>query len=65
MEGVANLVKRATNQQMMYNKYTSEQKLVYYKRVKLYSATKSGSLASGITERTAQRWIRKLKEDKD
>lgn len=38
---------------------------MYYNRVKLYSAAKSGRLAGRIAERTAQKWTRRLKEDKD
>ncbi|KAI8967374.1 hypothetical protein BDF20DRAFT_840228 [Mycotypha africana] len=34
-------------------------------RVKLFNAAKSGRLAGGIAERTAQKWAKKLKEDKD
>ncbi|KAI8080684.1 uncharacterized protein B0P05DRAFT_636906, partial [Gilbertella persicaria] len=38
---------------------------VYYNRIKLFNAAKSGRLAGGIAERTAQKWSKKLKEDKD
>ncbi|KAG0961480.1 hypothetical protein G6F61_009320 [Rhizopus arrhizus] len=31
----------------------------------LYNAAKSGRLAGGIAERTAQKWAKRLKEDKD
>ncbi|KAI9470112.1 MAG: hypothetical protein EXX96DRAFT_492081 [Benjaminiella poitrasii] len=50
-----------------YNGYSNEQKLlfVYYNRVKLFNAAKSGGLAGGIAERTAQKWVKRLKEDKD
>jgi hypothetical protein len=34
-------------------------------RVKLFNAAKSGRLAGGIAERTAQKWAKRLKEDKD
>ncbi|KAG1206990.1 hypothetical protein G6F35_011095 [Rhizopus arrhizus] len=33
--------------------------------VKLFNAAKSGRLAGGIAERTAQKWAKRLKEDKD
>ncbi|KAG1147980.1 hypothetical protein G6F37_002270 [Rhizopus arrhizus] len=38
---------------------------VYYNRIKLLNAAKSGRLTGGISERTAQKWAKKLKEDKD
>ena len=67
MEDVANLVGTVKKQQTSYNNYSSEQRLlfVYYNRVKLYNAAKSGRLAGGIAERTAQKWAKRLKEDKD
>ncbi|KAG1328514.1 hypothetical protein G6F62_008114 [Rhizopus arrhizus] len=67
MEDVANLVGTVKKQQTSYNNYNSEQRLlfVYYNRVKLYNAAKSGRLAGGIAERTAQKWAKRLKEDKD
>lgn len=66
MEDVANLVGKVKKQQTSYNNYSSEQRLlfVYYNRVKLYNAAKSGRLAGGIAERTAQKWAKRLKEDK-
>ncbi|KAG1077518.1 hypothetical protein G6F42_024792 [Rhizopus arrhizus] len=33
--------------------------------IKLSNAAKSGRLAGGVVERTAQKWARRLKEDKD
>ncbi|KAI9279891.1 hypothetical protein BY458DRAFT_501996 [Sporodiniella umbellata] len=40
-----------------YKNYSNEQKLlfVYYNRVKLFNAAKSGRLAGGIAERTVQK----------
>ncbi|GAA5817014.1 hypothetical protein MFLAVUS_010549 [Mucor flavus] len=34
-------------------------------QIKLFNAAKSGCLAGGINDRTAQKWAKKLKEDKD
>jgi hypothetical protein len=64
MENVIDVMKK---QIKVYNKYSNEQKLlfVYYNRTKLLSAAKSGRLAGGICERTAQKWAKRLKEDKD
>lgn len=65
MEEAARAVK---TQKKHYYDYSSEQKLlfVYYNdRVKLFNAAKSGRLAGGIAERTAQKWAKRLKEDKD
>jgi hypothetical protein len=60
MEEVAAIVKKQIKH---YNRYSNEQKLlfVYYNRVKLFNAAKSGRLAGGIAERTAQKWAKKLK----
>jgi hypothetical protein len=55
MEDVIDVMKK---QIKVYNKYSKEQKL-------LLSAAKSGRLAGGICERTAQKWAKRLKEDKD
>jgi hypothetical protein len=38
---------------------------VYYNRIKLFNAAKSGRLADGINKRIAQKWTKKLKENKD
>lgn len=67
MQDVAALAKMVTKQSSHYRNYSSEQKLlfVYYNRVKLLNAAKSGRLAGGIAERTAQKWAKRLKEDKD
>ncbi|KAG1350098.1 hypothetical protein G6F62_003375 [Rhizopus arrhizus] len=67
MEDVTNLAEKIKKQYTTYNNYSNEQKLpfVYYNRVKLYNAAKSGRLAGGIAERTAQKWAKRLKEDKD
>ncbi|KAI8097902.1 uncharacterized protein B0P05DRAFT_447952, partial [Gilbertella persicaria] len=64
MEEVIAIVKK---QKRVHHKYSNEQKLafVYYNRIKLFNAAKSGRLAGGIAERTAQKWAKKLKEDKD
>ncbi|PHZ07671.1 uncharacterized protein RHIMIDRAFT_273902 [Rhizopus microsporus ATCC 52813] len=64
MEEASRVVK---TQKKHYNGYFSEQKLlfVYYNRVKLFNAAKSGRLARGIAELTAQKWAKRLKEDKD
>lgn len=65
MEEIATNVK--INSGRSYNNYTNDQKLlfVYYNRIKLFKAAKSGRLAGGVAERTAQKWARRLKEDKD
>ncbi|KAI9484108.1 MAG: hypothetical protein EXX96DRAFT_617057 [Benjaminiella poitrasii] len=64
MEEAARVVK---TQKKHYNSYSSKQKLlfVYYNRVKLFNAVKSNRLAGGIAERTAQKWAKRLKKDKD
>ncbi|KAG1056191.1 hypothetical protein G6F43_001897 [Rhizopus delemar] len=64
MEEVIAVVKK---QIKIYHRYSNEQKLlfVYYNRIKLFNAAKSGRSAGGINERTAQKWAKKLKEDKD
>jgi hypothetical protein len=64
MEEVIAVVK---NQIKIYHRYSNEKKLlfVYYNRTKLFDAAKSGRLAGGINERTAQKWVKKLKEDKE
>ncbi|KAG1048491.1 hypothetical protein G6F43_009119 [Rhizopus delemar] len=64
MEKVVERVKLQGNN---YNKYSNEQKLlsVYFNRVKLFNAAKSGRLAGGIAERTAQKWAKRFKEDKN
>lgn len=64
MEKVLERVKLQGNN---YNKYSNEQKLlsVYFNRVKLFNAAKSGRLAGGIAERTAQKWAKRFKEDKN
>ena len=64
MEDVIATVKKQTKS---YQRYSNEQKLlfVYYNRIKLFNAAKSGRLVGGISERTAQKWAKKLKEDKD
>ncbi|OAD65840.1 hypothetical protein PHYBLDRAFT_175804 [Phycomyces blakesleeanus NRRL 1555(-)] len=57
IEDVANLLKRiAHNRKPLF---------VYYNRVKLYSAAKFGSLVGGSAERTAQKWAKRFKEDKN
>ncbi|KAI9358757.1 hypothetical protein BD770DRAFT_386898 [Pilaira anomala] len=58
---------KAKQQIKLYKSYSNKQKLlfVYYNRVKLFNAAKSGRLAGGIAERTAQKWAKKLKVDKD
>ncbi|EIE85106.1 hypothetical protein RO3G_09816 [Rhizopus delemar RA 99-880] len=63
MEEMSETVKQQTKS--YYN--SNEQKLlfVYMNRVKLFNAAKSGRLAGGIAERTAQKWAKRLKEDKD
>ncbi|KAI9253617.1 hypothetical protein BY458DRAFT_462534, partial [Sporodiniella umbellata] len=55
------------NSSRSYNNYTNDQKLlfVYYNRIELFKAAKSGRLAVGVPERTVQKWARRLKEDKD
>ena len=55
MEDVTNLAEKIKKQYTTYNNYSNEQKLlfVYYNRVKLYNAAKSGRLAGGIAEQTA------------
>lgn len=60
MEDVISTVKKQTKS---YNKYSNDQKLlfVYYNRIKLFNAAKSGRLAGGINDRTAQKWAKKLK----
>lgn len=62
MEDITTIVKIQTK---VYHKYSNEQKLlfVYYNRIKLFNAAKSGRLAGGINERTAQKWAKKLKEE--
>ncbi|KAG2194542.1 hypothetical protein INT46_009205 [Mucor plumbeus] len=64
MENVITTVKKQTKR---YHRYSNEQKLlfVYYSRIKLFNTAKSGRLAGGISERTAQKWAKKFKEDKD
>ncbi|KAI8060615.1 uncharacterized protein B0P05DRAFT_590726 [Gilbertella persicaria] len=64
MEEVIAIVKK---QKRVHYKHSNEQKLafVYYNRIKLFNAAKSGRLAGSIAERTTQKWARKLKEDKD
>ncbi|OAD71612.1 hypothetical protein PHYBLDRAFT_170276 [Phycomyces blakesleeanus NRRL 1555(-)] len=64
MEEVIAIVKK---QKRLHHKYSNEQKLtfVYYNRIKLFNTAKSGCLAGGIAKRTAQKWAKKLKEDKD
>ncbi|KAG1048041.1 hypothetical protein G6F43_009546 [Rhizopus delemar] len=63
MEEMSETVKQQTKS--YYN--SNEQKLlfVYMNRIKLFNAAKSGRLAGGIAERTAQKWAKRLKEDKD
>ncbi|KAI9470686.1 MAG: hypothetical protein EXX96DRAFT_653783 [Benjaminiella poitrasii] len=65
MEEMSETVKQQIKKS--YYKYSNEQKLlfVYMNRVKLFNAAKSGRLASGIAERTTQKWAKRLKEDKD
>ncbi|KAI9020052.1 hypothetical protein CLU79DRAFT_704387 [Phycomyces nitens] len=65
MEEIATNVK--INSGRNYNNYTNDQKplSVYYNRIKLFNAAKSGRLAGSVPERTAQKWARRLKEDKD
>ncbi|KAI9258512.1 hypothetical protein BY458DRAFT_440921, partial [Sporodiniella umbellata] len=55
------------NRGRSYNNYTNDQKLlfVYYNRIKLFKAAKSGRLAGGVAERAAQKWAKRLKEDED
>ncbi|KAI9476452.1 MAG: hypothetical protein EXX96DRAFT_487048 [Benjaminiella poitrasii] len=55
MEDVANLVGTV-------KKHEQRLLFVYYNRVKLYNAAKSGRLAGGIAERTVQKWAKRLKE---
>jgi hypothetical protein len=64
MEDVVVIVKK---QKKIYHRYSNEQNLlfVYYNRIKLFNAAKSGRLADGISERTTRKWAKKLKEDKD
>ncbi|KAI9472312.1 MAG: hypothetical protein EXX96DRAFT_489075, partial [Benjaminiella poitrasii] len=64
MEDVIVTVKKQTKS---YHRYSNEQKLlfVYYNKIKLFNAAKSGRLAGGISQRAAQKWAKKLKEDKD
>ncbi|KAI8060371.1 uncharacterized protein B0P05DRAFT_574740 [Gilbertella persicaria] len=64
MEEVIAIVKK---QKRVYHKYSNEQKLafMYYNQIKLFNTAKSGRLAGGIAERTAQKWDKKLKEDRD
>ncbi|KAI9358826.1 hypothetical protein BD770DRAFT_455362 [Pilaira anomala] len=64
MEVVIATVKKQTKS---YHNYSNEQKLlfVYYNRIKLFNAAKSGRFAGGINNRTAQKWAKKLKKDKD
>ncbi|KAI9485970.1 MAG: hypothetical protein EXX96DRAFT_645854 [Benjaminiella poitrasii] len=38
---------------------------VLFYQIKLFNAAKSGRLAGGINDRTAQKWAKKLTEDKD
>ncbi|CEP17361.1 hypothetical protein [Parasitella parasitica] len=66
-EQMEEAIDRVKTRTKTYNVYTNDQKLrfVYYNRVKLSNAAKSGRLAGGIAERTAQKWAKKLKEDKD
>lgn len=66
-EGLDVEMEEIAHKSKQYKSYSNEQKLlfVYYNRVKLFSAAKSGRLAGGIAERTAQKWAKKLKEDKD
>lgn len=67
MQDIAALEKAAVRLSGCYNDYSSEKKLLFvcYNRVKLFNAAKSGRLAGGIAERTAQKWAKRLKEDKD
>jgi hypothetical protein len=67
MQDVAALIKMVTKKSSHYGDYSNEQKLlfVYYNRVKLFNAAKSDRLAGGIAERTAKKWAKRLKEDKD
>ncbi|KAG1472438.1 hypothetical protein G6F56_001537 [Rhizopus delemar] len=64
MEDVISTVKK---QAKSYRNYSNDQKLlfVYYNKIKLFNAAKSGRLSGGINDRTAQKWAKKLKEDKD
>ena len=54
MEDVIATVKKQTKS---YHRYPNEQKLlfVYHNKIKLFNAAKSGRLAGGISERTAQK----------
>ncbi|KAG1165121.1 hypothetical protein G6F36_013485 [Rhizopus arrhizus] len=63
-EEIANTVKL---QRKVYNKYSNELKplFVYMNRIKLFNDANSGRLANGIAKRTAQKWAKRLKEDKD
>ncbi|KAI9359896.1 hypothetical protein BD770DRAFT_409580 [Pilaira anomala] len=63
MKDIINIVK---NQTKVYHKYSNEQKLlfVYYNRIKVFSVAKSGHLAGGINERTAQNGPRNSKRTK-
>ncbi|ORE00826.1 hypothetical protein BCV72DRAFT_96129, partial [Rhizopus microsporus var. microsporus] len=39
--------------------------ILYFNKVKLFNAAKSGRLAGGISERTVQKWTKRLKKVKD
>lgn len=64
MESEITTVKKQTKS---YHRYSDEQNLlfVYYSWIKLFNTANSVCLAGGISERTAQKWAKKLKEDKD
>ncbi|KAI8992640.1 hypothetical protein BDB01DRAFT_445034 [Pilobolus umbonatus] len=60
-----NCKSQVLDQESLINGLGTRMETVKKQQVKLYSAAKSGGLAGRIIERTTQKWVKRLKEDKD